>query len=232
MPANQRQQTAKSKAPAQVPTSPTSKATAKYTNKDGSKFITVPKPLETTPTAMAQTTTKPNGQTPTDVNGSAPAVNRKKQKRREKQAAKLAAEGITPNQAQTAKQIQELEARFREHGLDEPYEENSQFDPADGDQGIEYYSDEEGGYSGSYGRDSPPNGYTQPAGKKSKKKKNNKAKKTQLPDTPNNAQQRTNGTLQPHIHNHAPLSLPPLGTNMPRGTFCVMFKDGMYNNIS
>jgi len=222
MPANQRQQTAKSKAPAQAPLSPTSKATAKYTNKDGSKFITVPKPLETNAEAMAQATTKPNGLTHADVNGTTPAVNRKKQKRREKQAAKLAAEGITPNQEQTAKQIQELEDRFREHGLDEPYGVNGQFDPTDGDQGIEYYSDEEGGYSGSYGRNSPPNGYVQPAGKKSKKKKNNKAKKPQLPESSGQPQPQTNGISDSHIHNHAPLALPPLGTNMPRGTFVLL----------
>jgi len=91
MPANQRHQTA------QLPPSPTSKATAKYTNKDGSKFITVPKssssnsPSEASPT-MAQTNTKSSAP-PADT----PAVNRKKQKRREKQAAKLAAAQTVAN---------------------------------------------------------------------------------------------------------------------------------------
>ena len=219
--ANQRQQTVQS------PTSPTSKATAKYTNKDGSKFITVPKSFnvsdssETSP-AMAQTTTKPNGQIPTlpaDTNGVAPTVNRKKQKRRQKQAAKLAAEqpaksqsnGV-PSATEVKRQMQELEAKFREHGLDEQYDENGQFDPAEGDP---YYSDEDGdAYSGSYGQTgSPSNGYAMPAsnaGKKSKKKKKGKGG---LPDIPNHVHGGTNGLSQSHVS----LSLPPLDTNGPRG---------------
>lgn len=220
MPANQRQQTVQS------PTSPTSKATAKYTNKDGSKFITVPKSFnssdssETFP-AMAQTTTKPNGQIPTppaDANGAVPGVNRKKQKRRQKQAARLAAEQPASSQsngAQSAvdvkRQMQELEAKFREHGLDEQYDKNGQFDPAEGDP---YYSDEDGdAYSGSYGRDgSPANGYAvpNPSGKKSKKKKKSKTGRSEDLD---HVHAGANGISQSHLT----LSLPPLQTNGPRG---------------
>ncbi|KAF4628761.1 hypothetical protein G7Y89_g9387 [Cudoniella acicularis] len=241
MPANQRQQTSQS------PASPTSKATSKYTNKDGSKFITVPKAStisdssETSP-AMAQPTTKPNGHTPTsptDTNG-APTVNRKKQKRRQKQAAKLAAEqplktqtNGAQNPADVKKQMQDLEARFQNHGLDESYGENGQFDPAEGDQ---YYSDEDGdGYSGSYGNDgSSANGYPIPAsnpGKKSKKKKKTKAAP---PGNPNHNHTHMHAHTHSHSHSHthtrahthgAPnglshshVPLPPLApTTMPRG---------------
>ncbi|RDL42153.1 Stress response protein NST1 [Venustampulla echinocandica] len=226
MPANRRQQTAQS------PASPTCKATAKYTNKDGSKFITVPKSYntsdssETSPT-MAQTTTKPNGQMPappTDASNAAPTVNRKKQKRRQKQAAKLAAEQpamTSANGAQTAgdvkRQIQELEARFREHGLDEQFEGNGhgQFDPAEGDQ---YYSDEGDEYSGSYGHEgSSANGYamppSNPSDKKSKRKKKPKGHLSGNSNHPH-PPHATNGLS----HDHVPLPLPPLGaTNMPRG---------------
>jgi hypothetical protein len=92
MPANQRQQTAQS--PALSPTSP-NRFTAKYTNKDGSKFITVPKlnssdSSEPSP-AMAQTTKTNGGMShqPADT-GLAPGINRKKAKRRQKQAAQAA----------------------------------------------------------------------------------------------------------------------------------------------
>ncbi|KAI5462849.1 salt tolerance down-regulator-domain-containing protein [Mariannaea sp. PMI_226] len=69
--------------------------TAKYTNKDGSKFITVPKgtpsesSLPSTPTTSRPSAPPPE---PNSINDSAPAVNRKKQKRRQKAAAKAAAE--------------------------------------------------------------------------------------------------------------------------------------------
>ncbi|OBS25402.1 hypothetical protein FPOA_05935 [Fusarium poae] len=78
----------------QTPVSP--RNTAKYTNKDGSKFITVPKgtPSESS-LPPTPTSAKPNGP-PLDVSnvddGPAPAVNRKKQKRRQKAAAKAAAQ--------------------------------------------------------------------------------------------------------------------------------------------
>ena len=89
---------------AQTPASPTAKATAKYTNKDGSKFITVPK------VAAAADSSQPSTPAPAarplpptipakDAVEPAPPVNRKKQKRREKAAARAAAgQGpATPN---------------------------------------------------------------------------------------------------------------------------------------
>jgi hypothetical protein len=89
---------------AQTPVSP--RNTAKYTNKDGSKFITVPKgatsesSLPSTPT-----TAKASGPPLEDSNPDndpAPTVNRKKQKRRQKaalKAAQQAANGHTNNVA-------------------------------------------------------------------------------------------------------------------------------------
>jgi hypothetical protein len=89
------------------------------------------------------------------ANGAAPLVNQKMEKRRQRQAAKLTAEQSPNTQANEARSfadikmdMQELEVRFREQVLDEEFEENGQFDPAEGDP---YYSDEEiHGYSGSY----------------------------------------------------------------------------------
>ncbi|PMD48928.1 hypothetical protein L207DRAFT_448201 [Hyaloscypha variabilis F] len=223
MPANQRPQTAQS------PTSPTFKATAKYTNKDGSKYIKVPKSQittdssETSPT-MAQTTTQANGQIPNPTPGTngAPPVNRKKQKRRQKLAAKLQSGQPAGSQANGApssdhdQRLQEVEARLRQTDLgadlDEAFDDNGQFDPADGEQ---YYSEEDGDrYSGSYGHNGSLNGYAAPAsgtGKKSKKKKKAKGIPPQsLEHVHSHA--GTNGLS----HNH--VSLPPLAsTNMPRG---------------
>ncbi|CZR61835.1 related to Stress response protein nst1 [Phialocephala subalpina] len=219
MPANQRHQTVQS------PTSPTSKATAKYTNKDGSKFITVPKSNSTesseTSPAMAQTTIKSNGQMPAPppgTNGAAPTVNRKKQKRRQKQAAKLAAEQQpdSPTNGMLKREMEAIQARFHDVNFDdqrESYEDDGQFDPAEGDQ---YFSDEDGdGYSGSFGQNgSPANGYDIPAnasGKKSKKKKKTKSLQHEIPA---HIHRGTNGLS----HNHVSLPLPPLAsTNMPRG---------------
>ncbi|TVY16811.1 Stress response protein nst1 [Lachnellula arida] len=215
MPANQRQQSIQS------PASPTSKPTAKYTNKDGSKFITVPKVFspsdssEASP-AMAQTTTKPNGQVPsppTNSSNAIPSVNRKKQKRRDKQAAKLAAE--QPTRLHTNGAHAPGKTHFHEHGLDARYEENGQFDPAYGEQD---YSDEDGdGYSGSYGNDgSSANGHaiptSDPSGKKSRKKKKPGAQ----PGTHHHA--HSHGVTNGISHNDVSLPLPPLSAgDMPRG---------------
>ncbi|KAK5658244.1 hypothetical protein OQA88_2219 [Cercophora sp. LCS_1] len=87
----------------QAPLSPTSKATAKYKNKDGSKIITVPKGSTPADSSQASPTTTPSmgskaapsapvPDTAATPNGSAQPVNRKKQKRRAKAAAKAAAE--------------------------------------------------------------------------------------------------------------------------------------------
>ncbi|KAL7921785.1 salt tolerance down-regulator domain-containing protein [Trichoderma austrokoningii] len=78
-----------------VPVSP--RNTAKYTNKDGSKFITVPKgsPSDSSSRPSTPPVAKPNSALPppdsTALDMLAPTVNRKKQKRRQKAAAKAAA---------------------------------------------------------------------------------------------------------------------------------------------
>ncbi|PQE11082.1 stress response nst1 protein [Rutstroemia sp. NJR-2017a BVV2] len=222
MPANQRKQTARSTV------QPNTGNTTTLTEEHGTRTLTAPNnstsdSSELSPT-MAQTTTKPNGQTPTapiDTNGAPPTVNRKKQKRRQKQAARLAAEQPQGSQANGAptpgdvkRQMQELEARFRETGLDEAYDDNEHFDPTEDNA---YYSDEEGDeYSGSYGHDgSSTNGYaipsTNPSNKRSKKKKKSRGAQ----DDSNHSHQGTNGLS----HNHVSLPLPPLQppTNMQRG---------------
>ncbi|ROW14098.1 hypothetical protein VPNG_04144 [Cytospora leucostoma] len=86
----------------QPPVSPTAKG-AKYRNRDGSKFITLPDTTSApdsaqpspTPSAASGAKLQTTGNAASTSNGPAPAaapVNRKKQKRREKLAAKAAAE--------------------------------------------------------------------------------------------------------------------------------------------
>ena len=173
MPANRRQQTAQS------PTSPTAPITAKYTNKDGSKFITVPKVLSSTDSpepspGMAQTIPKTNGQTPQplqEANGAVGGVNRKKQKRRQKQAEAARLAAGQPQQPTT--NGASLPGQDRQGKPAGDYERSSgALDPTEGDRA--FYSEEEGdAYSGSYAQSgSPANGYTlPPAGAKTSKKK-------------------------------------------------------------
>jgi hypothetical protein len=164
---------------------------------------------------MAQTS-KANGQIPapsTDT-GVAPSVNRKKQKRRQKQAARLAAEKPVASQGaesvQEVKQkMEELEARLRNHGLEDQYQQNGRFNGADG----EYYSDEEGDNYSYVANDSPPNGYVNapnPPGKKSKRKKK---KAGQASESTGQDGGLTNGAS-----NHLSLPLPPIQANLPRGS--------------
>ncbi|KAH7310483.1 salt tolerance down-regulator-domain-containing protein [Stachybotrys elegans] len=81
-----------------MPASP--RNTSKYTNKDGSKFITVPKGSNSESSQPSTPTTARHSAAPTaaladatsPADGPAPTINRKKQKRRQKAAAKAAAE--------------------------------------------------------------------------------------------------------------------------------------------
>lgn len=85
------------------PTSPPGGKGAKYRNRDGSKFITLPdstsapSSAQPSPTTSSAATTKSQTNAPAiaSSDGSAPAVNRKKQKRREKAAARAAAAAAT-----------------------------------------------------------------------------------------------------------------------------------------
>lgn len=124
-----------------TPASP--RSTAKYTNKDGSKFITVPKAaggqLATTtsdPSATSPLTTPASSNPSADANFDtepAPAVNRKKQKRRQKAAAKAAAEAANGHPTPTSR------ATRTEHGTadDDAGESDNDDDHDEGDDGTE-----------------------------------------------------------------------------------------------
>ncbi|KAI0204838.1 hypothetical protein F4808DRAFT_412307 [Astrocystis sublimbata] len=94
MPAHGKRQQAVVAAPSPAP------APKKYTNKDGTKYISVPKSSASTPPAQPSPTTTSSSRGGAPTNGQVPAepppplttVNKKKQKRREKAAAKAAAE--------------------------------------------------------------------------------------------------------------------------------------------
>lgn len=145
----------------QVPASP--RNTAKYTNKDGSKFITVPKG---TPSESSQPTTPTNGHSTPALQPSvstadgpaARAVNRKKQKRRQKAAAKAAADQTAnghPSPASAAA------------NSDEPETADNEDLVSDDDQ--EYVLAGEGAAAETNGH-----GLSEPKSKKNKKKKKKK----------------------------------------------------------
>lgn len=86
-----------------APLSPDGKNVSKYANKDGSKFIALPKPSPaaetpqaTTPTSATMPSTQSSVIGPAS-NGPPPGVNAKKQKRRQKIAAKAAAAAAAGN---------------------------------------------------------------------------------------------------------------------------------------
>jgi hypothetical protein len=168
----------------QSPASPTSQPTSKYTNKDGSKFITIPKvtsPIEDSETspAMAQTTTKTNGQgpaVPAESNGTV-AVNRKKQKRRQKQAEQAAR--IAAEQSSHGVATNGVQRNGHKNGTPPIVDQDYELDPTEGDR--PFYSDEEGDtYSGSYEHSNfPGNGYTLPQSTSKSSKKKKKGKNTQ-----------------------------------------------------
>jgi hypothetical protein len=141
-------------------------------------------------------------------------VNKKKQKRREKLAARQAVEQggqASGNGAQLAREMREAEASLSPNGQSD----NGQFDSADADP---YYSDEDGdAYSGSYGQNgSPPNGYSQqasnPGNTKTKKKRKGKNGRSQSSE---HSHPITNGLRHSSLNfNHLqsePLSLQPPG---------------------
>ncbi|GJC83056.1 stress response protein NST1 [Colletotrichum liriopes] len=198
MPANHRQ------AASQTPASPNTKATARYTNKDGSKIITVPKgPPSTepsqpsTPTSSARApsvqTTATNGADP-----SAPTVNRKKQKRRAKAAAKAAAEqavGQTPNGRSSP-------APGAPASTPQPTQDDDDQDSSDDDADDHHSAD-----------DHPSaNGLASAKSKKSKKKKKKNAKNPHL----------ANPQFDNVPHSHSPLA--------PRGPG--ISKDKIWNTSS
>lgn len=155
--------------PAQSPSIDAVTTASKYTNKDGSKFITIPKfssstdSSETSPN-MAQATAKANAEainsSPADQ-ATAPTVNKKKQKRRQKlaeQAAKIAAEAsIRAGGIDGLANVGDAQSR-----LSPGYQGDQAFGNTTSDR--VYYSDDEGdGYSGSYEHSvSPPHSLSPP----------------------------------------------------------------------
>jgi len=168
-----------------TPQSPTSKGTAKYTNKDGSKFITVPKAnssvdsSQPSPTSASGANAKgpQQGASGTTPQAQGQPVNRKKQKRREKAAAKAAAEqglnNASPNGAPSPSVSNEQ--HFAEA---EPEDSNDE----------DHYPSEDGHNSHVH-----QNGVTHGSSSKSKKSKKKKKK---------NAGPVADETSSSH-HNHA-----------------------------
>lgn len=172
----------------QTPASP--RNTAKYINKDGSKFITVPKGASessqpSTPTSSKQAEAHPDDQS--QDSAPAPAVNRKKQKRRQKAAAKAAAEQAA-NGHEAATSVPEKP----------PNTEPENDGPAN--------SEDDDGDDELLGSE-PVNGHSDPGakGRKSKKKKKK---------GPADAEH-----LDPHLHVHTDLPHihTPLASHRPSG---------------
>lgn len=183
---------------------------------NSSKILSSHECSDTSP-ATAQNSNHLNGKSlSAPITNGTPGVNRKKQKRREKEAAKRAAATQLSNlhvsngtaSSDVQRQMQELEARFREHGLEEQYNLEQQFEPVEEDT---YYSEEV--YSGSFGvSSSPQTGYTMAntnnSSKKSKKKKKSKSGQPKGSDKAQYARS---------MHNHIGLPIPHIGhTNLPQ----------------
>ncbi|KAL2018502.1 hypothetical protein VTK56DRAFT_787 [Thermocarpiscus australiensis] len=146
-----------------APLSPTSKGTAKYTNKDGSKFITVPKmstPADSTqPSPTVASSPSAEGAAHPPGPALAQPVNRKKQKRRAKAAAKAAAEQELSN-----KTLSGIATPPGAHGQQS----------ADADQ--EDDDDARRAGENSQAQQTHPNGVTEASSGKSKKSKKKKKK--------------------------------------------------------
>ncbi|KAK3936749.1 salt tolerance down-regulator-domain-containing protein [Diplogelasinospora grovesii] len=181
-------------APKPAPLSPTTKGTAKYTNKDGSKFITVPK--ASTPTDSAQPSptvmSTPNAKTVLQAipgaNANGPAaqpVNRKKQKRRAKAAAKAAAEqGVT---SEASNGLPSPRASHEQHAVDAEQDLSHDDEEQHADDDSQQHHSHQNGFADS----------TSAKGKKTKKKK----KKSTAGDTDDHS---STHHYQPQHHHHHP----------------------------
>ncbi|KAK3687466.1 salt tolerance down-regulator-domain-containing protein [Podospora appendiculata] len=178
-----------------APLSPTSKATAKYTNKDGSKFITVPKVTTPVDSSQPSPTTAPaanaKGASHTVPGAStqeqAQPINRKKQKRRAKAAAKAAAE-----QGHSHDSPDGLPGTPTSHGHQSV------------DAEPDYSNDEDDNYGGGNARhhhSQHQNGFID--GNSAKAKKSTKKKKKK-----NNAETNSEEHRENHYHGHRPMPQP------------------------
>ncbi|KAM0464988.1 hypothetical protein ACHAPV_001980 [Trichoderma viride] len=190
-----------------VPASP--RNTAKYTNKDGSKFITVPKgsPSDSSSRPSTPPFAKPNSVLPppdsAGLDMSAPTVNRKKQKRRQKAAAKAAAAQAVNGHPSPAL------------SSDKPTPADYDLVPSDEDDDICYLADE-------LDPTSTTNGHAIDAklGKKNKKKKKNNDAGV---DTEEALTSKYHHQQHDHHHHHHHRHLyhddgPAPATQVPRGS--------------
>ena len=178
---------------AQTPASP--RNTSKYTNKDGSKFITVPKGTSessqpSTPTSSKQTDLL--SEAPVPSSNTTPVVNRKKQKRRQKAAAKAAAEQAANGHANPTSQ-----------------NKSSGIDPT-GDDFV--HSEDEDAYEDDVLGSETINGHPELG---SKSKKNKKKKKKKSADIVHPGHHSPTGRASPHLHMPLPPP-PPRGSGMSR----------------
>ncbi|KAK3318244.1 salt tolerance down-regulator-domain-containing protein [Apodospora peruviana] len=183
--------------PAPAPLSPTAKGTAKYTNKDGSKFITVPKvttPVgssQPSPTTMPPASAKSVPQEAPEAGAQGPTqpVNRKKQKRRAKAAAKAAA-----GQGQSSD---------HPNGLPSPPASHEQHS-AEAD--ADYSGDEEDQYAKGSSRHAPSheNGFAggTPKSKKAKKKKKKNGAGSNADEPPESHHDHHQHNHDDHHHHH------------------------------
>ncbi|KAI1274208.1 hypothetical protein F5Y07DRAFT_223620 [Xylaria sp. FL0933] len=183
--------------------SPTPKTTAKYTNKDGTKYISVPKSSASTPPAQPSPTTTSSSRGGAPTNGPIPpepqppvTVNKKKQKRRAKAAAKAAAEkeqaaaanGLPSPASTSSAPLPTSSATSRKHPPTPQHVRQAEPLPArhnqynDDDWGEETESDD--GHLNAFVRDAQhasTNG-SGPKSKKSKKKKKSKKESIEEPE--------------------------------------------------
>ncbi|KAI1172781.1 hypothetical protein F4777DRAFT_560474 [Nemania sp. FL0916] len=182
--------------------SPAPKSTAKYTNKDGTKYISVPKSSASTPPAQPSPTTTsssrggaPTNSVPASSEPQPPAtVNKKKQKRRAKAAAKAAAQreetaaanGL-PSPSSTSSAPMPIHrnpqtAPHRVSPVEQAPPRPNQYN--DDDWGEETESDDAHQTAFSGDAHHPPTSISGPKSKKSKKKKKSKKEAPIEPEPP------------------------------------------------
>ncbi|TGJ85838.1 hypothetical protein E0Z10_g2919 [Xylaria hypoxylon] len=204
MPANNNRRQQQQPAPVAA-ASPTPKTTAKYTNKDGTKYISVPKSSASTPPAQPSPTSTSSSRGGAPTNGPIPSepqppttVNKKKQKRRAKAAAKAAAEkeqataanGLPSPASTSSAPLPASSVTHRKHPPTPQYDPRAEPVPPrsndynDDDWGEETESDDD--HLDTLTRDSqhPATNGSGPKSKKSKKKKKPKREADMESDPP------------------------------------------------
>ncbi|KAI4247872.1 MAG: hypothetical protein LQ352_006069 [Teloschistes flavicans] len=207
------------KGPTKKPESNTQMTNNPYASIDPSNFSTSP------PSALKNAPNNKQPEDGTSVNSPtnpAPTVNRKKQKRREKQAARIAAEQLLPADTKAAKPATNGAYPKFAYGLADPppavngfdyapsdYEDADQYEPAEGED--LYYTDEDGHlYEKPFGI--PPNGFLphaklgQQSTDKNLKKKKGKGKEISFQQAYHSS---FTSPLPSHLHPPPPPPPPP-----------------------